>query len=108
MLDRLATFVLMGLAAGGLAVFVRRLPVPARLLDWRIPVLGNRFGDKPWSCAVCMGGWCSFPVIGFWPEPVGLTWAPLAWLTALAVAAVVFTLVVPPDVDLSGLGGSGE
>lgn len=101
-----AVLTFLGVCAGYLAAFVRRLPWPQTALDWRIPILGNRFGDKPLSCPVCMGGWAAFPTIGLAHEMIdSARTLVLVWLFVAGVAALVFDRLVPPPSGLEGLGG---
>lgn len=91
-----------GFVSGGAALFARALP-------W--PVAWTR--KKPLACATCMAGWLSFPATAVsayvaWhttPLPSAPWWlvavlALGAWCGSLAVAALIFSRVVPPPIDL--------
>lgn len=84
----------LALATAGLAFFLRALPWPK---PWT--------KVKPLGCPMCMSGWSAFAVLGLahldgrlagWSSGLGA----LAWLVCVGVAAPLFNLLYPPEVEL--------
>ncbi len=105
--DLLALALLTALSAAGTALSMRAAP-------WWSDALKKQ---KPLSCAVCMGFWSGLAtslgaacaaVATRWPDgtvhaPFELLFATVflaCWSPAIAVAAVVFRFVFPPDFAL--------
>ena len=89
------------LASVGLAILVRLLPWPQRLLDARAPAWlgGKTLREKPIEC-VCMVGWGALAVmIALRGLTVDLDWI-ITWLAAWGGGSYIWVQVFPPSVEL--------
>lgn len=90
----LLAVLMLGGASGGCAIFLRALPWPKA---WK--------ARKPLACPACMGGWSSFCAGGLaWDAGFFAGWGAgllaLGWFFATGIAAVMFSYVNPPMIEL--------
>ena len=90
-LEVLVTTILLGIAAGGVAMLARALPWPHA---WK--------AKKPLGCATCMGGHAAWLVMLVAGLTGSIVFTPLPAIVAIyfgatAIAAVLNALALPPE-----------